>query len=313
MRNRLLAALAVSAFVAVACKKEPFQRMTEMRDELAKGHDAKALMEDVPPCAPEQEPACQNTVATFFGSKDGFNGKTPDQASAATCATFLLRDHRGDLAAPAEPWLSVLRAGSGVGADTLRLAVAARMTEVGPRLAQTWTDDPKLKELLRDVVSAVPGACRTYALVGAGVPDDKLPAEHHWRTSACLFKDLARRDGPGSQYAGDALPRSAHGAIAVYRDVVRALRAGQKTASAPVQEALEKSLPEIERNVELIKLKLPNPEPDRIKQYLGDVHAQAGIELWKADAGAEAGAGDGGVPSDAAAPSDAGSKDAAKK
>lgn len=309
MRIRLsaLAVLSCAALSILACKKAPMQRITEMRDTLANGQEPKSMWDDVPACTAEQEPACQDAVATFFGSKDGFNGKNPDQASAATAATFLLRDKRGDLASPTDPWFTVLRSGSGVGADTLRLAVAARMTEVGPRLAQTWTNDPKVKELLRDIVSAVPGACRTYALVGAGVPDEKLPAEHHWRTSACVFKDLARRDGPGSQYNGDALPRTALGAVAVYRDAVRALRAGEKTASPAVQATLGKQLMEIERHADLIKLSMPNPEPDRVKQYLGDVHAQAGIELWKSDAGAEAGAGDAGAP-----PGDGGRRDAAK-
>jgi hypothetical protein len=276
--------LASAATLALACSKDLMPKVHALQNELL--HDAPATFADLPACTADDEPSCLNAMTAALGSQTGYNAKAPDQATCAAAAVFLLRDKRGELAGDSDVWLNTLRSGTGDGVDTLRLAVATRMAEVAPRLATTWEAGPKLTTLLTEVTSAVPGACRPYAMLARGMKETEMPMLDHWHTSACVHKDMTRRDGPGADYSPDALSRTSAGAIALYQDTVRALRFGLKNANEPTRKFVEKKLESVEQQAQLIKLKLPQQERNRIHDYLGAVHGEVGIELYKQDGGA---------------------------
>jgi hypothetical protein len=243
----------------------------------------------LPACTTPDE-SCANELARAFGGAT-FNAKAPDQASAGAMAIMLSRNRTGALGDDPEPWLRVLRTGKGTGPDALRLATSAQLTAIMPGIAKPWPNTPEaLRAFVKEVTSAVPGVCSTYVLVSSGKADAELPALLHWRTSACLHKDVTRRDGPGAGYAPDGTHRTAAGARAVLHETVRALRAGSALARVHVRTRIEQELLMLEQRIEEIKLDLPKAEEDATREYLGKVHGDVGIELWKRDGGADAAA-----------------------
>lgn len=267
-----------------ACKKDPMAHVKEVESALLKGTPLPAL----PSCEGKDALACAESLSLAMGGK-AFNVKVPDQASASAMAILLVRDKRPSIGDDAEPWLIALKNGKGDGVDALRLATGAQLREIVPQVAKAWPKNEELRTFLKLATSAVPGACATYAAMAENT-ESSLPAAKHWRISACVHRDVTRRDGPGAGFFPDGLTRSAAGARAVLNDTVRALRAGVPNASAPVRAALEELLPPIEQKLDTIRLDLPAAEEDATRAYLGKVHGEVGIELWKLDGGVDAAA-----------------------
>jgi hypothetical protein len=284
---RALLLAIVFLLACTGCRKTAAARIQNISDALIDRQDPAALWADLPKCPNPVDGACVQALARALGSKNGFNLEAPNQATSATAAILLLRDHSGSGAVSLDTWLLVLREGKGPGADLLRLAVSARLTAVGSQVARRWSENASLKQLLFAIATAVPGACPTYGLLGAGAADESLPAELGANVSACIHHDLQRRDGPGTRYAGQPLTRVSYAATAAYTDTVRALRSGIRIATPTVQHALETAMTEIERASNALQLDLPKSEDDGTHAYLGQAHANAGILLWQdADAGA---------------------------
>lgn len=314
-RALIVAGLALGALALGGCSgcgdksapvdKNPVGTMEALRDAL-QSDDPDAWKKPVgtrPPCAdaepvalaPGQTSArdtgCFAAIATTLGSKRGFSSSPPDQASATTVAIVLLRDGRGDWVSNADAWLGSMKGGKGPGPDALRLAVAARMVAGANAVGARIDDDAAAIAALRAVAGALPGACPTYHLVGAGRDTSKLPAELSPDHAACVQHDLARREGPGARY-GFGVFRALEGALALWRESERALRMGLTVSSPETRAALEKRLAIIEPATQKIATrKLAGTTSAAVTETLGDIHADAGYVLWQ-DAGADGGAAD---------------------
>ncbi len=254
-------------------------------------------VDDAPACGADG-PACLTTLATYMGSRSGFRSDKPDQASCAAVAVTLVRDHRGDLSPDANAWLNMLKSGQGVGVDALRMAVATEMARVAPDVGVRAEDDETAKKIIAAVAHSIPGACDTYAAIARGDALSAMVPELHPDHSACVQRDLSRRDGPGGRYGANIF-RAAEGAAALWREEERSLRMGLGASGPNAKKLVTEKLAVIEPITLKISLKkVESAEDEMLTMMLGDVHADAGVALWKADAGTP----DGGAP-DAAAPS----------
>jgi hypothetical protein len=312
--RRVVGFLAILAFAALIASfvwdgsQDPMAKIDAVRDALQKD-DAAAIasaVEGYPMCADEppvalmpsqaapRNTACLARIATALGSKRGFNQKPPDQSSATTAAVVLVREGRGDFFGHAEDWLAAIKNGKGEGVDALRLAVARKMAEAAPLVGRKLEEDKPALEAMKAIAGSIPGACPTYWLLGSGSDPAKLATEHSADHSACVQHDLARREGPGGAY-GAGVFRALEGSLALWRETERALRIGQANAAPAVKSVLETKLKAIEAATQAIgtkKVDSVNSAAD--VAMLGDVHADAGIILWKdKDAGADGGS-DGG-------------------
>jgi hypothetical protein len=269
--------------MASACKSQPMEKIAKVRDAIA-SEDAAAFTsatEDLARCNDAMpvrpEAGCLQDMATQLGSKSGFHFNPPDQASAATAAVVLLRDKHGEwLPPPADGWMNALRTGKGPGADALRLAVARAMSGASDAVARSIDDEAGALALLGAVSASVPGACSTYALLGSGVNGARLPPELAADHSACVQRDLARKDAPGVAYGNGAF-RAAEGAVALWREALRALRegAGAMEPDSAARRSLEAKLAPLEASAVKIALKKLPPPPD-YSMYLTDAHRDAG-------------------------------------
>lgn len=316
MRRHVPRALAVAISLgAAACgSSNPMAKIDAVRDALAKDDAAavKAVTERYPACtdaepvalAPGQpsprDTGCFAEIAAALGSKKGFTRSPPDQASAATAAIVISREGRGDWLAHADDWHGSLKGGRGAGPDALRLAVARKMAEAAPKIGRRIEDDAAALEAMKAVAGAIPGACPTYWLLGSGRDAAKIPAEHSADHAACVQRDLSRREGPGGGY-GSGTFRALEGSLALWRETERALRLGlPNVGDRPgLKATIEGKLKTIEAATQAISTKKVDAvNPASAITFLGDVHADAGIILWKdagaSDASAEGGAGDGG-------------------
>ena len=204
---------------------------------------------------------------------------------------MLLRDGRGDWVAHTESWLGSLKTGRGTGPDTLRLAVARKMVEAAPHVGKKLDLEPDAFAAMKAVAGAIPGACPTYWLLGSGTPNASLAAEHTSEHSACVHKDLQRREGPGGGY-GDGTFRALEGSLALWREAERALRIGLPNAAPGAKTVLEGKLKTIEAATQAIATtRLAATIPAANTEMLGDLHADAGVTLWK-----DAGVKDAGAP-----------------
>jgi hypothetical protein len=264
--------------------------------------DGYPTCSDAPPVAllPTQpsprDTGCFAEIATALGSKRGFNPKPPDQAAATTVAIVLLRDGRGDWVAHSEDWLGSMKVGKGSGPDALRLAVARKMADAAPKIGRKLEEEKDALEAMKLVATSIPGACPTYWLLGSGTDPSKIGAEQSADHAACVHRDLARREGPGSSY-GSGTFRALEGSLALWRETERALRLGLANASPEARVVLERKLAIIEPATQAVATKkVASASPAQTVLALGDVHADAGIPLFRAkDAGAEGGA-DAGAP-----------------
>jgi len=309
-RLACVASVLMSGVLAGACKG-PMAKIDAVRESLEKD-DAAAIASategypacaDAPPVAllPTQpsprDTGCFAEIANALGSKKGFVAKPPDHAASTTVAIVLLRDGRGDWVAHVDDWLGSIKTGKGAGADTLRLAVARKMAEAAPRVGKKLEEEKDALDAMKAVASAIPGACPTYWLLGSGTDPSKIAAEHSADHAACVHRDLARREGPGSSY-GSGTFRALEGSLALWRETERALRLGLASAAPAAKATLENKLKVIEPATQAIATKrIASASTPETVMMLGEVHADAGIPLWKGkDAGADGGGADGGPP-----------------
>ena len=136
---------------------------------------------------------------------------------------------------------------------------------------------------MRAVASSVPGACDTYARLGAGGDVTAGPPERTADHSPCVQKDLERRTGPREHGRyGSGLWRGAEGALALWKEAGAALHGGDGEArTGQVQTALEAWLrAEIDAQAlgEVSLTKTLPPMPDN-SMFMSDVHADAGCPL----------------------------------
>ncbi len=300
--------LVLSGGLLAACKG-PMAKIEAVRDALQKddASSIKSAIEGYPACTdappvallPTQpsprDTACLAELANALGSKKGFSITPPDQAAATTVAIVLLRDGRGDWVAHSDHWLASLKNGKGSGHDALRLAVARKMAEASPLVGRQLDAELDALAAMKAIASAIPGACPTYWLLGSGSSNAALPSEQTSEHSACVHKDLKRREGPGGAY-GDGTPRAIEGALALWREAERALRVGLPSAAPAAKAVLEGKMKTIEAATQAIKTtRLASTVPAATTDMLGDLHADAGVVLW--DAGAkDSGASDAGAP-----------------
>lgn len=250
--------------------------------------DAPAVV--TPPGKPgPRDGGCLSEIAAAFGSQHGFTTTPPDHAAAATAALIVARDGRGDFLVHADDWLADIKASKGIGHDALRVAVARKMAEGAPTIGRKLEDEASAKAAMKAVAAAIPGACPTYWLLGSGVDPTTLSAELTADHAACVQRDLARREGPGKGYGAGTF-RAVEGALALWRETERALRLGLPNADPHARSVLEKKLAIIEpatRKIETVRVDAAAPTM-AIRQ-LGDLHAEAGVVLFKArDAGSDA-------------------------
>jgi hypothetical protein len=301
----------VASLALVPGCKGPMAKIDAVREALEKD-DAAAIASategypacaDAPPVAllPTQpsprDTGCFAEIANALGSKKGFVARPPDHAAATTVAIILLRDGRGDWVAHVEDWLGSLKTGKGSGPDTLRLAVARKMAEASPRIGKKLEEEKDALDAMKAVAGAIPGACPTYFLLGSGTDPSKVPAEHSADHAACVHRDLARREGPGSSY-GSGTFRALEGSLALWREAERALRLGLAAASPSAKATIENKLKIIEPATQAIATKrIASASPPETVLMLGDVHADAGVPIFRVkDAGAEGGSDAGAAP-----------------
>ena len=292
-----------SATLAAGCKG-PMAKIDAVRESLERDDSAAiaSATEGYPACAdapplallPTQpsprDTGCFADIANALGSKKGFVGRPPDHAATTTVAIVLLRDGRGDWVAHVEDWLGSIKTGKGSGPDTLRMAVARKMAEAAPRIGRKLEEEKDALEAMKAVAGAIPGACPTYWLLGSGTDPAKIPAEHSADHAACVHRDLARREGPGSSY-GSGTFRALEGSLALWRETERALRLGLASAGPRAKAMIETKLKVIEPATQAIATKrIASANSPEAVLMLGEVHADAGVPLWKdKDAGADGG------------------------
>jgi hypothetical protein len=280
-------------------------KIESLRDALA-GDDAAAIQAATGglPACPEMPPAvlsagqpsprdkgCLADIANALGSGKGFVVSPPDQAAGATAAVILVRDGRGDWIADADRWLGALKAGRGAGLDALRLAVTRKMQEAAPLVGHAIETDAEANKAMRAIAGAIPGACPTYAMLGKGDDSASLPAALSADHAACVQHDLGRREGPGGRYGAGTF-RALEGALALWRETERALRQGLPQATPTARPVLERRVAVIEAATQRIATKKMDDASTATLRFLGDIHAEAGVKLFKdRDAGD---AGDGG-------------------
>lgn len=286
-----LALVTLTTLAAAAGCKGPMAKIEAERDALVVDDDAKIkdATAGFPDCT-EQPPValkatdlkgpyddgCFAQIANAFGSKKGFSSHPPDHASAATVGLVLLRDGRGDRVAHANWWFDAMKNGQGIGQDILRLAMAKKMADAAPLVGRTFTlaDGAAAKAALKAIAAAIPGACPTYYLVATDTPN--VPPEQAPDHSACVYQDLARRDGPGGTY-GEGLFRALQGAVSLYREAERTLRMGMGNADAGPKATIEKKLATIEAADK--KIVLPEQQFRSNAAMFGMFHEDAGIPM----------------------------------
>jgi len=226
--------LVVMLLLAASCKKSPMDRVDAIRSELE--GDAPKL-DAFPKCA--DRAACAKDMAAAIGGT--YDDKKPDQISAGAAAIVVARDAHGDDLASPDVWLAAMRKAKGAGADALRLATALRMSERAGKHARMIDDDAGARAFMSDAAAAIPGACATYESLGGGADPEKMPPADSPDHSACVQRDLARKDGPGAAY-GQGLFRGASGALASWKETLSALHEGSSQMTGKTKEVLDKRL-----------------------------------------------------------------------
>jgi hypothetical protein len=262
-------------------------RIERLADTLADDDGAGKLgaQKELPPCDATGD--CKTALANALGSHKGYVPSPPDHAACATVAVRIARDHQGQDLADADLWIGQMKAGHGAGPDALRLAVSASLAGQASALGQAVNTEAEARQLMRLVAQTIPGACITYARLGAGDALTALPAEQSPEHASCVHRDLTRREGPGASY-GSGVFRAAEGAAAVLRETERALRLGLTTMTGARKSAVERRLKFIEEATK--KLTLARQEAPgtagTTTQLLLEAHADAGVLMGPRDAGA---------------------------
>jgi hypothetical protein len=247
MRVWLVAVLGV--VMCASCKKSPMGRVEEIRDQLER--DSPRLSDSLAKCG--DRASCAKDVAASIGG--AFDDKKPDQISAAAVAVVVARDrHATDAGAP-DVWLAAMRKAKGPGADALRLATALAMRNVSSKHARAVDTDDGARAFMADVAASIPGACKTYDTLGAGADPSTMPPADSPDHSACVQRDLGRKDGPGGTY-GQGLFRGAAGALALWKEALAALHEGEAQTDAGAKDALARRLSALDADTPKIVLKV---------------------------------------------------------
>jgi len=284
-------------------------KIDAVRDALVADDQAKidAATAEYPKCtdaapvvvAPNQpgphDKGCLTDIANGLGSKMGFRAPPVDQASAATAAVVLVREGRGDYLVHTDNWLVAIKTLRGPGGDALRLAVARKMAAAAPVVGSNIDDEKKAADALAAITGAIPGACLTYHLIGAGTDPAKIPVELSADHAACVQKDLTRREGMGASY-GEGSFRALEGALSVWRETERALRLGVGVSDPAPRTALEAKLALIEAATQKIATKKVESLVQKQQvSAISELHAEAGVPIIRSkDAGADAATGQSG-------------------
>ena len=279
----------VVIFVVLVGCKGPMAKIEAARDALA-ADDMDAMRDATqgfPLCTEKDvgtDKACLVAIANAFGSKNGYNPKPPDQAAAATAALLLVREQRGEWLDGADAWMGAIAGARGAGADALRLATARQMAAAAPVVGKKIDDDTEARTFARTIGPSIPGACPTYA----AQDDAKLPVELRPDFSACVQKDLGRKDGPGGTYGRGAW-RAAEGALALWRDELAALKQGAPLMTGKARATLDAKIAVIEAAT--AKAALKRVPPADTTEGMREAHADAGVRpFYVPDAGAAASA-----------------------
>lgn len=257
--------LALVLLVVASCKKTPMDRVESIRSELE--GDAPKL-DASPKCA--DRATCAKDVAAAIGGT--YDDKKPEQVSAAAAAVVIARDAHGDDLASPDVWLAAMRKAKGAGADALRLAVALRMSEHAGKHARSIDDDAGARAFMSDVAASIPAACKTYEALGGGVDADKMEPTESPDHSACVQRDLSRKDGPGSGY-GQGLFRGAAGALASWKETLAALHEGSSQMTGKTKEVLDKRLSAIDAATAKIALKKVDAPAGNAWNQMQEEHA----------------------------------------
>jgi len=230
-----IAPLLAVPLLALSCKQKPMDRVEEIRDQLGgdspRWNAALVRCDGSRPCAPE--------IAKSIGG--AFDDKKPDQISAAAVAVVVAREQRGSDVPSPDVWLASMHKATGPGADALRLATALAMARVADKHARPLDTDADARAFLADVAHAIPGACKTYASLGAGADPDAMPLVESPDHSPCVQRDLSRPTGPGGTY-GQGLFRGAAGALALWKAALAALHDGAGVTRGDARVALDRRL-----------------------------------------------------------------------
>jgi hypothetical protein len=188
------------------------------------------------------------------------------------------RDGRGEEMTAPDGWIFVMQNGEGAGADALRLAVSARMASDAPALGHAMDADADARALMKAVAASVPGACDTYALLGAGADGASLAPQQRAEHSPCVQKDLERASGPAEHEGyGYGMWRGAEGALALWKDAAAALHGGVAKSDAKVQAALGTRLAAIDAALGKIALK-KLPPPANIAPFADMTHVNPPVD-----------------------------------
>lgn len=289
MSRRQVAELAASiVFVTVfaACSQT---RLEKLLGALERGDRERALSEvsDLPRCAelddaPRQR--CLESMATMFGTKEGFSATSPNQASAGVVVTLVLRDRAGYVVPSPKTWSAALEKSEGRGGNVLRFGIARAMADVKAEVAAAPNGDEAMRATLRAISGAVPGACITYRLLAEGKDPRTLPPADRPEHSPCVQADLARPGALGATF-GTGLARAVAGAQSAWRATLAQIRTGAGRHDAYSREKLEALL----RELEAVPLVAPATSGERAP-VLEFVHGHLDAGLFapapKKDAGA---------------------------
>ncbi len=278
---RRVAALVLALSLA-ACKDDPNAKLNAVRDELA--NSSPSFDPKLTPCPTDG--SCLGGLAKDLGSTKGYSAEKPDQASVGALAVLVARDGHAEWATG--DFLQVLEKGKGAGADALRLAVGLRLAKVLPTYAHALTD-ADLPGFFKDVGRALPGSCKTYALLGDGKADATLAIEDMSDHSACVQKDLGLEGGPGGSY-GQGPWRAAAALLAHARAAAKAIDTGSGLMPAKYkQPASERAKSATDAIAKIVLVTVTAPQGNWTGTAMQDAHG-----------------GDGGAPLHGMLPSDGG-------
>lgn len=269
----------IALLLLAACKDDPNAKLNGVRDELSgasPSFDAKLT-----PCPTDA--TCLGPLAKDLGSTKGYSAEKPDQASVGALAVLIARDGHGEWATG--DWLDVLRQGKGSGADALRLAIGLRLAKVLPTYAHALTD-AELPAFFKDVGRALPGSCKTYALLGDGKADATLDVAEMSDHSACVQKDLAREGGPGGAY-GQGPWRAAAALQTRARAAAKAIQDGASLMGAKYKQVADaRAKTALDALGNMVLVKVDAPAGNWTGDALSESHGDGGIKtLQLGDAG----------------------------
>jgi hypothetical protein len=234
-------------------------KIEALRDAWQSGDRKEASQVVEVPLCPEPPAAvsmttCLSAAARAFGSP-GFATDPPDQGSAAAVAFVLARRQSGEQIPEPDTWFRAIAGARGAGADALRLGLATAMAEASPHVGKAIDDEPSARAMLSAVATAIPGACGTYGALGRGAALESFAPAESPDHSACVQRDLARKDGPGGAY-GDGLWRAAAAGATLWKEATTALQIGIAITEGSERRVLRKKLDALEAATKALNVRV---------------------------------------------------------